>query len=246
MFAPFPFSARIPRALPAAILLLASCSCALTASFSPYRESFATESAIFPGADYPSWIFVDAGEQGTFASVENGQLRIAAGNGGEYSHGRASISSGSAIGLPEFPDTYSVSVSLGGGSGNPGTWSVALEVNRVWIGFYPGYENEQGKGHFYACFAEGYGELVSHLDMGFVPQPDVLYPIAVKVSRLGDADHRFRFDVVVKNPENEGEKFEKTFQADLPSGLFPIDSVSLWRVDAPGGDGIFSDLKIDP
>ncbi|GEM_PF-6010192 len=243
---PFKSRCRAISGPAAAVLILAAASSfAFAESFPAYHEAFKTASPSFPGTEYPNWAFV--GKEGASASVgDDGRLRIMAGTEETYSYGRATITSGETIGLPEFPDNYSVFVSLGGGTGSPGSWNVAIEVNRVWIGFYPGYQTEVGKGHFYACFAEGYGELISHIDMGFVPQPDILYPMEIKVTRVGTGGQRFKFDVVVKNPEMEGEKFCKSFEADLPDNLLPIDSVSLWRVDGPGGDGIFSDLKLAP
>lgn len=117
-----------------------------------------------------------------------------------------------------------------------GTYSVALQVGAVSLGFYPGYSG----GAFFAYLLEGYGDITTGQNLGFTPATGTLYEMSVSVTT--NSANNYHYAVVVTDGSNN---FNYSFDQSIPPSIQGrMDEIGFIRYNGAGGNGVYDDLVI--
>ncbi len=215
-----------------------------------YQNTFDTDTTDIPGT-YAPFEFNAAGYEhdpdinvstptDSTAFSEEGVLHVhrgLTGNGTSvpYARPELTLSSQDLLGTTTFPSVFSVSVEMGGTSGNASWWGSLIKFDAgidldISYGFHPGisYNN------FNLCFG---GCNATTPSGHFTAVFDTLYPVEMTFTHLAGA---YQVDLSVTDPATS------TVYIDSKVITYPhyIKTIGIGRWGTGGGDAIFDNLTI--
>jgi hypothetical protein len=211
-----------------------------------YQNSFDTDTTNFPGT-YTPFEFDPAGPtlfnlsppSDSTASVQSGVVHISRGlTGGAssvpYSRPFLSLASLDLLGQSSFPDEITLSVEMGGTSGNTSWWSPVIGIGNIdWL-----FHSNMSGVHTRFCVNNATDCLFT--PTGFFMSENVLHKVDLTVKRNGS---NYDFSVHVEDGANLSNIFDASVSySDVSVGS--LSQIYLMRQGHGGGDAIFDNLTI--
>jgi hypothetical protein len=188
--------------------LVAVVALSMNASAQSFNEQFDTDTASLAEtlSAYPNWALTTNPTQGTPADVfvTGGRLILDPdGNDSRF------------VIVPDFPGNILIKADVGASAvtAAPGAFGTGIAVGPNIFVFHPGLDNANGRGQFLIFGPHGTPSSQFGADMGFVPGPDTLHPMEIRIDAASGT-----FDIKVVDGNNPSNVFQTTFvNPDYPS-----------------------------